>query len=102
VRHPPIPIRHMNCEMTAPEYINLDLDIESPEDLTPLAQYLDKNACLLSHETVEDIQKTGVRSQKTGVRSCLLPFSKAGKIVPGLLRILAHHKCYCFVEYIME
>ena len=41
--------------MTAPEYINLDLDIESTDDLTSLALYLDKNACLLSHEHIEGI-----------------------------------------------
>jgi len=41
--------------MTAPEYINLDLDIESADDLAPLAMFLDKNACLLSHENIDGI-----------------------------------------------
>jgi hypothetical protein len=41
--------------MTASEYINLDLGIESSDDLTPLAEYLDQNACLLSHENIKGI-----------------------------------------------
>ena len=69
----------MKKAMTDPKYINLDLDLESFEDLTRLADYLDNNACLLSHEVVDEISHITVEASLGG--ECITPEVSADKML---------------------